>query len=115
MDKFKEWNKKKSSGTLHIPSPMDMDEAATDWCNSGEGYFSPSENEEGPIKNEEHDGKCGEESQTTFNDFLRNWAIEFNIAQVALKPLIERLKAVSCKFAHRPPHSNAYVSMPHLP
>lgn len=74
-----------------VPSPSDVREAVvTDYTDSEDEYFSPSEDEA-------EDGECEKpqqsQSQSMFSDFLRDWAIEFNIAQAAMKPLMERLHA----------------------
>lgn len=74
-----------------FPSPSDMgeaDSAVTDWTDPEDEYFSPN-----PSEDEAEDDECEKPQQPqTLGDFLRDWAIQFNIAQAAMKPLMERLR-----------------------
>lgn len=61
-------------------------------------YFSPSDEDDKP-EVEASDDYCGDEGTEKrkcvepFEDFLRGWAIEFNVPQNALKPLMRQLNS----------------------
>lgn len=68
-----------------------LETAVNEWSDTNAVYHSPDDDEE-----EQSCPEIFEEKIVTFDIFLRNWAIKFNVTQASMKPLLYKLNKEFC-------------------